>query len=637
MILVLTGLKTFFRILSFALPIGPYAFPYFIFALMSTVFGLVNFTLLIPLLDVLFLSGGSYLQTGSAGLPEFSLNPVYFQKLFYYYLGQFISVYGKMGALQLICLVILFSVLLKNLFYYLSMLMREALKANVIKNARSSLFEKITSLHLGYFSNKRKGDLMSRMTTDVAEIEQAIAFSLDMLLRDPLAIIAYFIALFSISVKMTFFTLLIVPLSGVMIVYIGRKLRKKALRSQQTLGMILSILEETLGAIRIIKGYNAIAYSRQKFDKENHTYARQLLSIARTRELASPFSEFFGVGVVIIILLYGGSLVFSQDSSLSASAFVAYIILFSQVLTPAKAITTALTNIQRGLAAGERIFELVDTRSEISNPPHALPLKQFDIAIEFKNVSFRYENQWVLRNISFTIPKGKTLALVGETGSGKSTLADLLCRFYDIQEGEVLIDGINVKDLEIETLWNLMGIVSQDTILFNDSIYNNIAFAHTGAKAEEIENAAKIANAHYFITQTENGYQTVIGDRGMKLAGGQRQRITIARAVLKNPPILILDEATSALDSESERLVQEAIFQLMQHRTSLVIAHRLSTIQNADEILVLKRGEIVERGTHLSLMKMSKGYYRKLVLTQGGLDKNLKKEKDTVKDQPQSS
>lgn len=609
-------MKTLFRILSFAKPIQPAAFLFFLSSLLSTVFGLVNFTLLVPLLDVLFNNLNESQLQKMLIAPNFSWTSTYFIDLFYHYFAQMIQQYGKMGALQFVCIIIVFSVLLKNIFYYISMLLREALRANVIRNIRRNLFDKILALQLGYFSNQRKGDLISRMTSDVNELENTTVFSMDLLLRDPLALIAFFAILFSISVQMTLFTILIVPVSGGLIALISRKLRRKASQSQKSIANIVSILEEALGSLRIIKGYNADKYINNKFNQENNQYARYLQSMARTRELSSPFSEFAGVAVVVFILLYGGSLIFANNASLSASMFIAYIVIFSQILTPAKAIATSIGNIQRGLSAGERIFEILDTPIQINQKPNAIPLKSFEKQIEFRNVSFKYENKWVLKNINFTLQKGKTLALVGETGSGKSTIADLIPRFYDVQEGEVLIDGINLKDADLQSVIAQMGIVTQEAILFNDTIFNNIAFNAQNISIEQVEQAARIANAHDFILQTENGYQTVIGDRGVKLSGGQRQRITIARAILKNPPILILDEATSALDTESEKLVQDALNKLMENRTTLVIAHRLSTIQNADTILVLKDGEIVEQGTHQTLLKNESGYYRRLSMMQ---------------------
>ncbi len=601
-------MKTFFRTLSFGKPITRYATLFFLFSALSTLFGLLNFTLLIPLLDVLF---GQVSTEEVQQAPSFAWTLNYLVAYFYYFFLQIVSQYGKMGALQFMCISIVVSVLFANLFLYFSLRVSEKLKIKTIKNVRKAIFERITDLHLGYFSSQRKGDLTSRVANDATELEYAISISLSIIFKEPVTLIFFFIALFAISAKLTLFTLLIVPISGSIIAYLTKKMRAKTKLGQQYIGYIISIVDETLGAIRIIAGFNAQKYIRNKFEIENQRYARQLNSIARTRELASPFSEFSGVLVVAIILLYGGSLVLAESPTLNASQFVAYIILFSQILRPAKAISKGISDIQRGLSAAERIFEVLDTPSQIENAPKAQKLPSFNHSIEFRDVWFKYEEQWILKGVSFSLEKGQKVALVGETGSGKSTIADLIPRFYDIQQGEILIDGINIKEIDLHSLRALMGIVTQESILFNDTIANNIAFAEE-VSSEAIQEAAKIANAHDFILQTAQQYQTSVGDRGMKLSGGQRQRITIARAVLKNPPILILDEATSALDVESERLVQDALYQLMKNRTSLVIAHRLSTIQDADKILVLKHGEIVEQGTHRSLLTLPEGYYKKL-------------------------
>lgn len=608
-------MKTFFRILSYGRPITRYAIPFFIFSTLSTIFGLMNFTLLIPLLDVLF---GNIEETQLQAMqqaPAFTFSLDYIVNSFYYFFLQVVKNYGKMGALQFVCMAIITSVLFANLFLYLSMRMSEKLKISTIKNIRKSLFERITELPLGYFSNQRKGDLTSRVASDATELEHSISISLSLLFKEPITLVCFFIALFFISVKLTLFTLIIVPISGSVIAYLTKKMREKTKLGQQFLGSLISIVDETIGAMRIITGFNAQGYIRQKFEDENHRYAQQLNSIAKTRELASPFSEFSGVFVVAIILLYGGSLVFAKDASLTASQFVAYVILFSQILRPAKAISKGISDIQRGLSAADRIFEVIDTPSEINNAENAQAITQFNHRIEFKDVWFKYEDQWILKGVSFSIEKGQKVALVGETGSGKSTIADLIPRFYDIQKGEILIDDVPLRDIEMNSLRALMGIVTQEAILFNDTIANNIAFAEEVSQ-EEIQEAAKIANAHDFILKTENQYQTNVGDRGMKLSGGQRQRMTIARAVLRNPPILILDEATSALDVESEKLVQDALYKLMKNRTSLVIAHRLSTIQDADKILVLKHGEIIEEGTHEGLLTQEDGYYKRLTSVQ---------------------
>ncbi|MEP4376799.1 MAG: ABC transporter ATP-binding protein, partial [Algoriphagus sp.] len=441
--------------------------------------------------------------------------------------------------------------------------------------------------------------------------ENTIVQSLRVVFREPVTIILYFSVLFFMSPRLTIFTILIIPITGAIIGGITRRLKKKAVQSQESLGRIVNILDETLGGMRVIKAFNAERFMRGKFDQETDYYAGVNVNMARKNELASPISQFLGVFVVAGILVYGGGLVLSGTSDLGASDFITYIIIFTQVLNPAKEISRAVSSIQRGIASAERIFTVVDTPPKISSPASPSPLRSFEKSVEFKNVSFAYQEATVLKNINFTLSRGKTIALVGPSGGGKSTLADLLPRFYDPNEGEILLDGQNIKDFDLSELRSLMGIVTQESILFNDSVFNNIAFGIEGATESQVQEAAKIANAHEFITTLEEGYHTSIGERGSKLSGGQRQRLSIARAVLKNPPILILDEATSALDSESELLVQEALTKLMSNRTTLVIAHRLSTIQHADEILVIEQGEVVQRGTHAELNQIE-GLYQKL-------------------------
>jgi subfamily B ATP-binding cassette protein MsbA len=468
------------------------------------------------------------------------------------------------------------------------------------------------SLNVRYFNNQRKGNLISVLSNDVTEIENSVVSSIQTVFREPLLLIGYIILLFTISVKLTFFSFLVLPISGFVIGSISKKLKRSSTKGQQQLGSILSIIEETISGIRIIKAFNAQEPVKEKFQAENSGYRQTLKSIFNRKELASPLSEIMGIGVVLSIILYGGQLVISGQSELSASEFITYIILYSQLLPPAKAMTTAMTNLQRGLAAAERVFEVLDTENPIVEAPNALPVQDFKSGIELKGLSFKYGDEWVLRNLQLRIPKGSMVALVGPSGSGKSTLADLIPRFIDPQQGAVLVDGQDVRQLKIKELRALMGIVTQESILFNDTIAANIAFGMEQPNRDRIIEAARVANAHEFIMALENGYDTVIGDRGARLSGGQRQRLSIARAVFKNPPILILDEATSALDTESEKLVQEALAHLMENRTSIVVAHRLSTIQHADLIVVLQQGEIVESGTHEGLMQSS-GSYRRLI------------------------
>ncbi|MEB2781642.1 ABC transporter ATP-binding protein [Algoriphagus sp. C2-6-M1] len=604
-------MNTYLRILSYAKPFGKFVPAYIIYAFLSIVFGLLNFTLLKPLFDVIFEQVDPESLTRYADKPEFSFSIEYFTHLFNYNFLQVAEEYGKMGTLFYVCIIIVISVFLSNLFTYLSGVVLAKVRAIVIKRMRMDIFEHVSSLHIGYFSNERKGDLMSKMTNDVQEVENTIVQSLRVVFREPATIILYFSVLFFMSVKLTLFTILIIPISGAIIGGITRRLKKKAVQSQQSLGRIVNILDETLGGMRVIKAFNAEGFMKKKFDGETDFYADVNVNMARKNELASPISQFLGVFVVAGILVYGGSMVLSGSSDLGASDFITYIIIFTQVLNPAKEISRAVSSIQRGIASAERVFTVVDTPSQITSPASPSVLDTFEHSVEVKDVNFAYEDQLVLKNINFTLERGKTIALVGPSGGGKSTLADLVPRFYDPSAGQILLDGRSLMDFDLKDLRSLMGIVTQESILFNDTVFNNIAFGIEGATEEQVLEAAKIANAHEFIEKMEDGYQTSIGERGSKLSGGQRQRLSIARAVLKNPPILILDEATSALDSESEHLVQEALTKLMSNRTTLVIAHRLSTIQHADEILVIDRGEIVQRGTHTDLSQIE-GLYQKL-------------------------
>lgn len=604
-------MQTYLRILSYARPYGKFVPTYIFYTLFSIIFGLINFTLLKPLFDVIFEQVDPDSLEKFRTLPPFSFTIDYFTGLFNHYFLSVQDDYGKMGTLFFVCIIIVVSVFLSNLFTYLSGIVLAKVRANVIKGMRMDIFEKVGALHIGYFSNERKGDLMSKMTNDVQEVENTIVQSLRVVFREPATIILYFAVLFFMSVKLTLFTILIIPISGAIIGGITRRLKKRAVQSQESLGRIVNILDETLGGMRVIKAFNAERFISKKFDEETDYYSHVNVSMARKNELASPISQFLGVSVVAGILVYGGSLVLSGESDLSASNFITYIIIFTQVLNPAKEISRSVSNIQRGIASAERIFEVVDTQSQIKAPANPKPISGFNHFIEFNQVSFAYEDKLILKDINFRLEKGKTIALVGPSGGGKSTLADLVPRFYDPNSGGILLDGTDLREFSPSELRSLMGIVTQESILFNDTVFNNIAFGIEGATDEEVMEAAKIANAHEFISQLENGYQTSIGERGSKLSGGQRQRLSIARAVLKNPPILILDEATSALDSESELLVQEALTKLMTNRTTLVIAHRLSTIQHADEILVIERGQIVQRGTHSDLMA-EQGLYQKL-------------------------
>jgi ATP-binding cassette, subfamily B, bacterial MsbA len=607
-------MKIYLRLLFYCRPIAKHAIPYSFFTLFTIIFGVLNFTLVIPLLNVLFGNISPAELEAMQVKPEFSYNfPEFILKSFNYYYAFIIEHYGKYEALQFVCLIVILSVLLGNIFRYFSQRVMETWKVQTVCNLRNAIFSKITSLHLGYFSNERKGDIMTKITGDVSNVEVSITSTLGVFFKEPVTLLMYFISLFIISVKLTLFTILVIPISGLIISYFMKKLKREAKETSESHGRLMSIVDETLSGLRVIKAFNAEKYTEDKFKAENNNLTRLIKKMALRRELASPFSEFTGVLISSFILLYGGHLVLSQSPELSAGTFIGYIILFSQVLRPAKSISGSLTGVQTGLASGERILNLIDTGVVVYDKPEAKTLNKFENSIEFKNVDFNYkEDRPVLKNINFKLQRGKMLALVGPSGGGKSTLADLIIRFYDPTRGSIAIDGVDIKDYKVDSLRSLLGVVTQESILFNDSIFNNIAFGKPNATEEEVINAAKVANAHQFILNCEHGYHTNIGDRGMKLSGGQKQRLSIARAVLKNPPILILDEATSALDTESEKLVQEALDNLMQNRTSVVIAHRLSTIQKADHILVIQNGEIIEEGSHEGLLEIHKGVYKRL-------------------------
>lgn len=578
---------------------------------MAIIFGLLNFTLLKPLFDVIFDQIGQEDLSQYNVKPDFSFTINYFTHLFNHYFLQISKEYGKFGTLLYVCAIIVVSVFLSNLFAYLSGVILAKVRAKVIKSMRMNIFEKVTDMHLGFFSNERKGDLISKMTNDIQEVENSIVQSLRVVFKEPATIILFFAVLFFMSVKLTLFTLILIPVSGAVIGGITRRLRKSAMDSQTSLGRIVNILDETIGGMRVIKAFGAQQYVMDKFDAETNSYADLNVSMARKNELASPVSQFLGVFVVAGILLYGGNLVLNNNSQLGASEFIAYIIIFTQVLNPAKEISRALSSIQRGLASAQRIFEVIDTTPAIQDKDDANDLGAFTESIAFDHVSFTYGEELILKEVSFVLEKGKTIALVGPSGGGKSTIVDLVPRFYDPIAGKVLLDGRDIREYRMRDLRKLMGIVTQESILFNDTVLANIAFGMHQVSEAEVIKAAKIANAHEFIVGLPEGYGTNIGERGSKLSGGQRQRLSIARAVLKNPPILILDEATSALDSASEKLVQDALGRLMVNRTTLVIAHRLSTIQHADEILVINQGEIAERGNHEELLGRE-GLYKKL-------------------------
>ncbi len=612
-------MKTYRRLLKFAKPFRYFVVPFFVFTLIAVFFSVFQFALIIPLLNFLFDQHSAAEIQKFAVMPTFSFSGGYFKDLFYYEVHQ-LKTMKPVYALYFIAILIVAAVILTNLFRYLAQRSMVNARTLLVKRIREAIFEKINYLHMGYFTKEHKGDLLSRMNSDVFEIEAVAANSLEVLFKEPYIMIGYFIALFTISVKLTLFTLLIIPISAIGIALVTKKLRKEAKDMQSSIGRLLTIIDETLMGMRIIRAFNATDFILKRFSRENDFYRKASLQGFKKRELAPAFSEVAGVIVVAGILIYGGTMILhnqgGKSSELQASEFIAFIAIFSQVMRPAKAMVVALANIQRGEASGQRILEILDTPIQITDKPNAIVLKKFNDKVEFNDVCFGYSDTPVLKNIYFTIEKGKTIALVGPSGVGKSTIADLIPRFYDVTSGSILIDGQDIRNVTMESLRSQMSFVTQDIILFNDSIFNNIALGKPDATAEDVMNAAKIANAHDFIMQTEDGYQTNIGDRGIRLSGGQRQRLSIARAVFKDPAILILDEATSALDTESERSVQEALDNLMKGRTTLVIAHRLSTIKGADEILILQEGEIIERGSHFELIEIEESIYKKLTLLQ---------------------
>lgn len=612
-------MKTYRRLLKFAKPYGKFVVPFFGFTLIAVFFSIFQFALIIPLLNFLFDSQTAESMQRYASAPSFSFSASYFKELFYYRVYH-LKTLNPVYALYFIAALIVLSVVLTNVFRYFAQRSMVSARTLLVKKLREAIFEKINYLHMGYFTKEKKGDLLSRMNSDVFEIEAVAANSLEVLFKEPYIMIGYFIALFAISVKLTLFTLLIIPIAAVAIATVTKRLRKEASEMQSSVGRLLTIIDETLMGMRIIRSFNATDFIIKRFSRENDFYRKASLQGFKRRELAPIFSEVSGVIVVACILIYGGSMILQNKngnpSGLQASEFIAFIAIFSQVIRPAKAMVVALANIQRGEASGQRILEVLDTKIDVADQAGAVAMSSFDALVEFRDVCFSYSEKPVLTDICFTIEKGKTIALVGPSGVGKSTIADLLPRFYDVSSGCIQIDGKDIRSYTMESLRSHMSFVTQDIILFNDTIFNNIALGRPDASMEEVIRAAKIANAHDFIMDTEHGYETNIGDRGIRLSGGQRQRISIARAVFKNPAILILDEATSALDTESEKSVQEALNNLMEGRTTLVIAHRLSTIKEADEILILQDGRIVERGNHFNLIEKEESIYKRLTQMQ---------------------
>ena len=603
-------MKEFFKVLRrFVPPYKKYLVLTVLFNILSAILNIFSFAAIIPILNILFKTEDSLKQVEHMPVTLDNLKEALSNNV-NYHMQEWILEIGPTMTLLCIGLFLAFTTFLKTGAYFLSSATIIPIRTGVVRDIRNQLYQKITALPLGFFSEERKGDIIARMSGDVQEIENSIMSSLDMLFKNPILIIVYFATLLFISWQLTLFTIVFVPLFGWFMGYVGRRLKQNSVKAQSLWSDTMSVVEETLGGLRIIKAFNAEDKMNAKFAKVNEEYRDNILWVNTRQQLAHPMSEFLGTVMIIIVLWFGGVQVLN-NATISGSTFIYYLVILYSIINPLKEFSKAGYNIPKGLASMERVDKILMAENDIKEPEHPKDIKTFEHQIEFRNVSFRYGEQWVLRNVNLVIEKGKTIAIVGQSGSGKSTLVDLIPRYYDVQEGEVLIDGINVKDLGVHDLRKLIGNVNQEAILFNDTVRNNITFGVENATLKEVEDAAKIANAHDFVRAMEHGYDTNIGDRGGRLSGGQRQRISIARAILKNPPILILDEATSALDTESERLVQDALFRLMKTRTTVAIAHRLSTIKHADEICVLHEGRIVERGTHDELISLN-GFYKKL-------------------------
>ena len=609
-------MKDFLRILRrFVPPYKRYLVGNILFNILSAILNLFSFALIIPILQILFkIDKGVYtympVVVDWANWDSVKVLPEIWQNNFFWFVSDLIEREGGSFTLIILGVFLVIMTFLKVASMYLAFYMMIPIRTGVVRDIRNQINRKITQLSLGFFSEERKGDILARVSGDVNEIEASIMSSLDMLFKNPILISIYLIGMILISWQLTLFVFILLPFAGYVMGQVGKKLKRRSLEGQQQWGALMSQIEETLGGLRIIKAFNAEKKIQDRFERANEQFRQTTTRVYRRQQMAHPMSEFLGTATIAVVLWYGGSLILSNNSSIDAATFIYYLVIFYSIINPAKDLSKAAYAIQKGLASMTRIDKILMAQSDINDPEQPKPVK-FTHAIEYRNVWFRYRNDWVLKGINLTIPKGKTVALVGQSGSGKSTLVDLLPRFYDVTEGSIAIDDTDIRQVKLVDLRGLMGNVNQEAILFNDTFFNNIAFGVEGATREQVEEAAKIANAHDFIMASENGYDTNIGDRGGKLSGGQRQRISIARAILKNPPILILDEATSALDTESEHLVQEALENLMRNRTTIVIAHRLSTIKNADEICVMHEGEIVERGCHEDLLKLG-GYYKRL-------------------------
>jgi len=601
-------LKTYLRILSYAKPYGKFFPIYSLLIFLHVLFDLISFTLLIPLLDIIFeQKNTSLFSNENIGFAFIDQVKNYINNSFLHVIAS----HGKVGALAYVCLSMLIANFFTNLFYYSSQRHIASTRSKMIYRLRQALYQKICGLDIVFFSNEKRGDLISRITNDIQEIERSIVGSLRVVFRDPFKVIIIFVYLLLQDTKLTLFCLGIMPLAALSISFISKKLRKLADKSQAVLSEIVEVVNETIGGIRIVRAFSKSTFLQDKFDQSNNRYGNVLKQMAYKRDLASPLSQFVSVSFVMSILFYGGYLVLTDTTAqLSPAEFLTFIIIFARILDPAKAIAAAISDIQRGLIAGVRVFDILDQKQNITEAAKPRKIQLIQKEIRFENLSFAYHKTLVLDQVNFSIQKGQTVALVGASGAGKSTLMDMIPRFYDPKKGRICIDGTDIKLFSIADLHSLMGIVTQESILFHDTIFNNIAFGIACSK-EEVIQAAKIANAHEFIEHMDEGYATIVGDRGLKLSGGQKQRITIARAILKNPQLLLLDEATSALDTASEALVQGALDNLMKNRTSLVIAHRLSTIQQADLIIVLENGKVVEQGTHQSLMQQE-GVYKSL-------------------------